>query len=78
MPGKKWSLVVLVILIAASSTYTFSQAAIQNRKLPVSALHKMKATHDHGTADLSKYGPAKPTQRRCDFSGKSHASLTLQ
>ena len=26
----------------------------------------------------SKYGPAKPTQRRLDFSGKSQASLTLQ
>ena len=74
MPGKKWSLVVLVILIAASSTYTFSQAAMQNRKLPVSALHKMKATHDHGTADLSKYGPAKA--QKFSAAGTGNAGIT--
>ena len=26
----------------------------------------------------SKYGPANPTHSRFDFSGNSHASLTLQ
>ena len=33
---------------------------------------------DSDQRNNSKYGPAKPTHRRLDFSGKSQASLTLQ
>jgi hypothetical protein len=60
MPGKKWSLVVLAILVAASSTYSFSQAAIQSdRKLPVSALQTMKPMSDHGSDSMAKFGAQK-------------------
>ena len=60
MQGKKWSLVVLAILIAASSTYTFSQAAIESsRKLPVSALRKMKPKSDHAGDSMAKFGAQK-------------------
>ena len=59
MPGKKWSLVVLAILVAASSTYTFSQAAIQSRKLPLSALQKMKPMSDHASDSMAKFGAQK-------------------
>jgi hypothetical protein len=59
MQGKKWSLVGLAILIAATSTYTFGQAAIQNRKLPLSALRTMKPKSDHDSAAMGKFGPQK-------------------
>jgi len=60
MTGKKWSLVVLAILIAASSTYTFSQAAIESsRKLPASALRKMKPRSDHASESMAKFGAQK-------------------
>jgi len=60
MQGKKRTLVVLAILIAASSTYTFSQAAIESsRKLPVSALRKMKPKSDHAGDSMAKFGAQK-------------------